>query len=163
MINFHEVKGVSDLTLIENMANTIWHEHYTPIIGAEQVTYMLDKFQSSNTMQEQIDKGYQYFLINFNDNAVGYLSFEKRENALFLSKIYLLKNERGKGIGRTAMEFVISAAKGLSCTKVALTVNRFNQNSIRAYESAGFEKKGELVQDIGNGFVMDDYLMEKII
>jgi len=163
MINFHEVKGVSDLTLIENMANTIWHEHYTPIIGAEQVTYMLDKFQSANTMQEQIDKGYQYFLINFNDNAVGYLSFEKRENALFLSKIYLLKNERGKGIGRTAMEFVISAAKGLSCTKVALTVNRFNQNSIRAYESAGFEKKGELVQDIGNGFVMDDYLMEKII
>jgi len=163
MINFHEVKSNSDLTLIENMANAIWHEHYTPIIGTEQVTYMLDKFQSSNTMQEQIDKGYQYFLINFNNNAVGYLSFEKRENALFLSKIYLLKNERGKGIGRAAMEFVISAAKGLKCTKVALTVNRFNKNSIRAYESAGFEKKGALVQDIGNGFVMDDYLMEKTI
>ena len=163
MINFHEVKSESDLALIENMANTIWHEHYTPIIGTEQVKYMLDKFQSANTMQEQIDKGYQYFLINYNDNTVGYLSFEKRENALFLSKIYLLKNERGKGIGRTAMEFVISAAKGLSCTKVSLTVNRFNQNSIRAYESAGFEKKGELVQDIGNGFVMDDYLMEKTI
>ena len=163
MINFHEVKSESDLALIENIANTIWHEHYTPIIGTEQVKYMLDKFQSANTMQEQIDKGYQYFLINYNDNTVGYLSFEKRENALFLSKIYLLKNERGKGIGRTAMEFVISAAKGLSCTKVSLTVNRFNQNSIRAYESAGFEKKGELVQDIGNGFVMDDYLMEKTI
>lgn len=163
MINFHEVKSDSDLALIENMANAIWHEHYTPIIGTEQVTYMLDKFQSSNTMQEQIDKGYQYFLINFNNNAVGYLSFEKRENALFLSKIYLLKNERGKGIGRAAMEFVISAAKGLKCTKVALTVNRFNKNSIRAYESAGFEKKGALVQDIGNGFVMDDYLMEKTI
>ena len=163
MINFHEVKSDRDLALIENMANTIWHEHYTSIIGAEQVKYMLDKFQSANTMKEQIVKGYQYFLINFNENAVGYLSFERRENALFLSKIYVLKNQRGKGIGRTAMEFVISAAKGLNCTKVALTVNRFNQNSIRAYESAGFEKKGELVQDIGNGFVMDDYLMEKFI
>lgn len=163
MINFHEVKSDSNLVLIENMANTIWHEHYTPIIGTEQVIYMLDKFQSVSTMRDQINQGYQYFLINFNDNAVGYLSFEKRDNVLFLSKIYLLKSERGKGIGRKAMEFVTSLARGSNCIKVALTVNRFNQNSIRAYESAGFEKKGELVQDIGNGFVMDDYLMEKII
>jgi RimJ/RimL family protein N-acetyltransferase len=163
MINFHEVKSDSNLALIENMANTIWHEHYTPIIGTEQVIYMLDKFQSVSTMRDQINQGYQYFLINFNDNAVGYLSFEKRDNVLFLSKVYLLKSERGKGIGRKAMEFVTSLARGSNCTKVALTVNRFNQNSIRAYESAGFEKKGELVQDIGNGFVMDDYLMEKII
>lgn len=163
MINFHEVNSDSDLEQIENMAITIWHEHYTPIIGKEQVIYMLDKFQSVIAMRDQIDMGYQYFIINFNDNPVGYLSFERRIDALFLSKIYLLKRKRGKGIGRTAMEFVISAAKGLNCVKVALTVNRFNQNSIRAYESAGFEKKGELVQDIGNGFVMDDYLMEKAI
>lgn len=163
MINFHEVKSDSNLALIENMANTIWHEHYTPIIGTEQVNYMLDKFQSVSTMRDQINQGYQYFLINFNDNAVGYLSFEKRENVLFLSKIYLLKSERGKGIGRKAMEFVVSVAKGFTCTKVSLTVNKFNLNSIRAYERAGFKKKGELVQDIGNGFVMDDYLMEKTI
>lgn len=163
MINFHEVKEGIDLKLIENMANTIWHEHYTPIIGAEQVKYMLDKFQSVQTMRDQINKGYQYFLIYSNENALGYLSFEKRKNVLFLSKIYLVKSERGKGIGRKAMEFVISVAKGLNCAKVSLTVNRFNKNSIRAYENVGFEKKGALVQDIGNGFFMDDYLMEKTI
>ena len=146
---------------IADLANTIWTEHYTPIIGEDQVTYMLDKFQSVQTMRGQINEGYQYFLINFNDNAVGYLSIEKRENALFLSKIYLLKLERGKGIGRKAMEFVTSMAQGLQCEKVALTVNRYNKNSIQAYKSSGFEIKGELVQDIGNGFVMDDYLMEK--
>ena len=163
MINFHEVKNNSDLKLIEILANTIWHEHYTPIIGEEQVIYMLDKFQSVVAMQEQIGKGYQYFLINFNENTIGYLSFQRRENVLFLSKIYLIQQERGKGIGRKAMEFVVGVAKGFTCTKVSLTVNKFNLNSIRAYESAGFQKKGALVQDIGNGFVMDDYLMEKTI
>jgi RimJ/RimL family protein N-acetyltransferase len=163
MINFKEVKSDSDLEQIEGMANIIWHEHYTPIIGAEQVIYMLDKFQSCSTMKDQIDKGYKYYLINFNKNAVGYLSFERREKALFLSKIYLLKEARGKGIGRKAMWFVEKEAEELACEKVSLTVNRFNQNSIKAYESAGFEKKGALVQDIGNGFVMDDYLMEKTI
>lgn len=163
MIDFYEVKNNRDLELIEILASTIWHEHYTPIIGEEQVIYMLDKFQSVVAMQEQIGNGYQYFLINFNENTIGYLSFQRRENILFLSKIYLIRQERGKGIGRKAMEFVVSVAKGFTCTKVSLTVNKFNLNSIRAYESAGFQKKGALVQDIGNGFVMDDYLMEKTI
>ena len=161
MINFHEVKSDSDLLLIESMANTIWHEHYTPIIGHEQVVYMLDKFQSVNTMKAQIDAGYHYFTINKDDKSIGYLSFNKRNKELFLSKIYVLKELRGKGIGKKAMTFVLDMAKGLDCMKVSLTVNKFNHNSIRAYESIGFINKQELVQDIGGGFVMDDYVMEK--
>lgn len=163
MINFQEVKSNSDLELIENMAHIIWKEHYTSIIGRDQVEYMLEKYQSVDAMKDQIDGGYRYFLINLNEKAVGYLSFERRDKALFLSKIYLLKDQRGQGIGRKAMEFVSSMAKGLDCEMVSLTVNRFNQNSIKAYKRAGFEVTGELVQDIGNGFVMDDYLMEKPI
>lgn len=161
MINFHEVKSDGDLLLIESMANTIWHEHYTPIIGHEQVVYMLDKFQSVNTMKAQIDAGYHYFIINKDDKPIGYLSFNKRNEELFLSKIYVLKESRGKGIGKKAMTFVLDMAKGLDCMKVSLTVNKFNHNSIRAYESIGFINKQELVQDIGGGFVMDDYVMEK--
>ena len=163
MINFHEVKSNSDLLLIECMANTIWHEHYTPIIGHEQVVYMLDKFQSVNTMKAQIDAGYHYFTINKDDHSMGYLSFNKRNKELFLSKIYVLKESRGKGIGKKAMTFVLDMAKGLGCRKVSLTVNKYNHNSIRAYESIGFVNKQELVQDIGGGFVMDDYLMEKAL
>lgn len=163
MISFWEVKNHSDLGKIEIMASTIWHEHYTPIIGKEQVLYMLDKFQSSGTMKDQIDKGYQYFMITFESKNVGYLSFEKREKDLFLSKIYVLKEFRGKGIGKKAMKFVTEVAESLNCEKVSLTVNKFNFNTIKAYEKAGFVKKGALVQDIGNGFVMDDYLMEKTI
>ena len=163
MINFHEVKSDSDLLLIENMANTIWHEHYTPIIGHEQVVYMLDKFQSVNTMKAQIDTGYHYFTINHDDIPMGYLSFNKRNEELFLSKIYVLKESRGKGIGKKAMNFVLDMARGLDCSKVSLTVNKYNHNSIKAYESIGFRNIQELVQDIGGGFVMDDYLMEKSI
>jgi len=145
MINFHEVKSDSDLLLIESMANTIWHEHYTPIIGHEQVVYMLDKFQSVNTMKAQIDAGYHYFTINKDDKSIGYLSFNKRNKELFLSKIYVLKELRGKGIGKKAMTFVLDMAKALGCMKVSLTVNKFNPNSIRAYESIGFINKQEFI------------------
>ena len=124
---------------------------------------MLKKFQSTDTMYEQIKSGYRYYSMLHDDHLVGYLSYEKREEALFLSKIYVLKEWRGKGIGKAAIKFVHEEAEKLTCKKVSLTVNRFNTDSIKAYERAGFIKKGKLVQDIGHGYIMDDYLMEKLV
>ena len=163
MINFKAATSTRELLLIEKMAQTIWHEHYTPIIGVEQVVYMLDKFQSVACMAEQIKSGYQYFLINQTGIPVGYLSYIKRDEELFLSKIYILKELRGHGIGKRTFEFIETQAKEIQCKKVSLTVNRNNLNSIKAYEKAGFQNTGELIQDIGHGYVMDDYSMEKYL
>ena len=163
MISFKAATSARELLQIEKMAHTIWHEHYTPIIGVEQVVYMLDKFQSVACMAEQIKSGYQYFLINQTKTPVGYLSFIKRGEELFLSKVYILKSARWLGIGKTAFKFIETKATEYHCKKISLTVNRNNHNSIKAYESAGFQNTGELVQDIGHGFVMDDYSMEKLL
>jgi len=163
MIHFKVVTTNQDLVLIEEMAKIIWHEHYTPIIGVEQVVYMLEKFQSAATMRSQMEKGYQYFLIVKEKSPVGYLSFIKKEEELFLSKIYILSEERGQGTGRIAFQFIETQARENHCKKIGLTVNKNNLNSIKAYKSAGFQNIGALVQDIGHGFVMDDYAMEKLI
>lgn len=160
IINFQEVISEGELEKVEALASVIWREHYTPIIGEDQVAYMLEKFQSVKTMRQQIAQGYHYFLINDGEIPLGYLSYEKRMEKLFLSKIYVLQNYRGKGIGTLGMNFVMDTAKALGCTAVSLTVNKYNHNSIKAYEKVGFINKKELVQDIGGGFVMDDYLME---
>ncbi|MGI9531957.1 N-acetyltransferase family protein [Lutimonas sp.] len=160
LINFKEVISENELKEVEALATIIWRQHYTPIIGEDQVTYMLEKFQSVETMRGQIGQGYHYFLINDEDVSLGYLSYEKRLKKLFLSKIYVLQNYRGKGIGTLGMKFVMDTAKTLGCTVVSLTVNKYNHNSIKAYEKLGFINKKGLVQDIGGGFVMDDYLME---
>jgi len=163
MINFKAAASAEELLQIEEMANVIWHEHYTPIIGVEQVVYMLDKFQSVASMSEQIKSGYEYFLINQTEIPVGYLSFIKRDKELFLSKVYILKNKRGLGIGKIAFQFIETKAEENQCKKISLTVNRNNLNSIKAYERAGFQNTGELIQDIGHGYVMDDYSMEKLL
>ena len=163
MIKFKAAASAEELLQIEEMADVIWHEHYTPIIGVEQVVYMLDKFQSVASMSDQIKNDYQYFLINLSGVPVGYLSYIKRDEALFLSKIYILKELRGHGIGKRAFEFIETQAKESDCKKISLTVNRNNLNSIKAYEKAGFQNTGELIQDIGHGYVMDDYSMEKCL
>jgi GNAT superfamily N-acetyltransferase len=152
-----------DFEQIEKLGSVIWGEHYTPIIGVEQVEYMLDKFQSVSAIKSQILEGFEYYSIYFKEAAVGYLSVVKNEDALFLSKFYISKNERGKGIGKHTLDFVIDKASGLGLSKISLTVNKYNSNSIKAYEKMGFKIIDSTIVDIGNGFKMDDFVMVKTI
>ncbi|MDZ7613369.1 MAG: GNAT family N-acetyltransferase [Flavobacteriaceae bacterium] len=150
----------SDLLVIEALAQIIWREHYTPIIGPDQVEYMLAKYQSVAAMQEQINSGYSYYLMVVQEIPVGYLSLRLNAHAVFLSKIYVLKEQRGRGIARAAMNFVISETTRAGLGLITLTVNKNNTGSIHAYEKMGFVNKGSIVTEIGEGFVMDDFVME---
>ena len=153
----------SDLFVIEELAKMIWREHYTPIIGPNQVEYMLANFQSVAVMQEQIDNGYNYYLMIYRGEPVGYLAIRKDADAVFLSKIYVLKDYRGKGIAGTTMDFVVSESKKAGLGLIRLTVNKNNTGSIHAYEKMGFQNMGSVVTEIGEGYVMDDFVMEKKI
>ncbi|MDT0553790.1 GNAT family N-acetyltransferase [Urechidicola vernalis] len=152
-----------DILMVEKLAKEVWEQHYTPIIGEEQVAYMLKKFQSANTMTEQLHAGYLYYIINFKNEPVGYLSILPKENELFLSKIYVLQHFQGKGLGKFMLNFVFEMAVELKKDKVALTVNKYNDNAIRAYEKMGFINVDAVVTNIGSGYVMDDFIMEKSV
>ncbi|MFD1315495.1 GNAT family N-acetyltransferase [Namhaeicola litoreus] len=158
-----EASKPEDFVLIENLAHEIWHEYYPEIIGLEQVVYMLKKFQNSTYMQHQVQESFVYFLIYREDHPAGYLSYQIQKDQLFLSKMYLLDKFRGQKIGKESLDFVEENAVALQLPKIRLTVNKDNLNAIKAYESAGFVNYGEAVTDISDGFVMDDYLMEKNI
>ena len=158
------IKSVSDknqIKSIENLAYEIWHEHYTPIIGKSQVDYMLTVFQSSKAIDEQINDGVIYFLAEHDNRPIGYMSVEIKEQELFLSKFYVLSNERGNGYGRNMIKFIDQLSIEKNLNKISLTVNRNNTDSILIYEQLGFIKCGTVITDIGNSFVMDDYKMEK--
>ena len=158
---FEEVITESQIVVVETLAKEIWTEHYTPIIGKDQVKYMLEKLQSREAIAEQITSGYQYFIIRKNTKSIGYLAVISRVNDLFLSKIYIKSIERGKGFARKAIQFVEDLAKEKGLNKITLTVNKNNINSIKAYEKIGFKNLGSIVKDIGGGFLMDDYEMAK--
>ncbi len=152
-----------DFEVIERLANKIWISHYTPIIGKDQVAYMLEKFQSVKAMQDQIMEGFKYYIITLKGSSVGYIALKPEIDTLFLSKIYVLDTHRGKGIGRDAMAFVENKAHICKLKQIRLTVNIHNTKAINVYENMGFHNNGPIVADIGNGFVMDDYEMIKVI
>ena len=158
-----EANSKSDYQTLASLATIVWTEHYVPIIGIKQVEYMLEKFQSAKTIEQQILAGANYYLLQSNNKDIGYLSISKKEESLFLSKLYVLSSVRGQGFGKIAMEFINNRAIALQCDKITLTVNKYNTNAIKAYEKMGFKKIKEVIFDIGEGYIMDDYYMEKLV
>lgn len=160
---FIAVSTEHQINIVESLAKEIWTEHYIPIIGKEQVDYMLERFQSKHAIIQQIKRGILYFLVKVDNEFIGYVALHPKGRELFLSKIYIKSSRRCKGHGRRAVHFAETLAKERNLSKIVLTVNKNNVDSIRAYEKIGFTNVGAIVQDIGNGFVMDDYKMEKTV
>ena len=158
-IEIKQVSSNSELAAIEKIAQSIWRQHYTPIIGAEQVEYMLKKFQSLSAMLMQLADGYRYYSVFIDQALVGYFSVQERKDHLFLSKFYIDSQYRGQGIGVKAMEYVVELGKELNCSHIELTVNKYNTDSIDFYLKRGFSILEDVVFDIGGGFVMDDKLL----
>ncbi len=145
---------------IAALADIVWHEHFVPIIGLDQVEYMLDKFQSEKAIGESMrGGGYEYYMAFENGDFIGYMGIheDKEYNSVLLSKIYIKKEHRGKGAARALLNHVMASYS--KCGMFWLTVNKHNSSAIAAYEKLGFKTERESVTDIGGGFVMDDYVM----
>ncbi len=144
------------------LAQPIWREHFTPIIGADQVEYMLERFQSEQAMREQMEHdGYGYYFFLWDGEKAGYMGVRRDGDALFLSKLYVKKEFRGRKISRAALEFLFDICRKEKLGRVWLTCNKYNAAALAAYRALGFENVRPQVSDIGGGYVMDDYILER--
>jgi ribosomal protein S18 acetylase RimI-like enzyme len=121
--------------------------------------------QSKKAISDQIKDGYFYSYIQTNGRSIGYFAYklDKNRNELFLSKLYILSSERGKGLGKQVINHLEETCKNHKITIFTLTVFHKNQNAISAYEKMGFKNQGTVNRDIGKGIVIIDYKMEKTI
>jgi diamine N-acetyltransferase len=167
---FKPVQTADELAAVAALAQEIWREYYVPLIGAAQVEYMVANFQSAAAMREQVARGDEYFMIT-RDTAgssthrgglLGYLAIhvDAGQQSLFISKLYLRREERGSGSGRRALQFIEELARARALQLLWLTVNKRNP-AVHAYEKCGFAIAASICMDIGAGFVMDDFRMEK--
>ena len=152
-----------DLQEISILAEEIWHQHFTPIIGKEQVIYMVDKFQSYPAIKSQIEHGYEYFKLYNGETFAGYTGVREDSDALFLSKLYLHESQRGQHFATQTIQFLIDLCTERKISKIWLTCNRNNTHTLDVYHHLGFAKVREEKADIGNGFYMDDYILEFVI
>ena len=166
-ISLIPIKTDEQLRELEVLATEIWMEYWPAHIGEDQTKYMIDMFHSFDAMKRDVNgNGYEYWFVEDKDgNIVGYTGghVESETNRFFISKIYLLSTERGKHYASQILSFYENLCKERGLDAMYLTVNKYNELGIRAYKGHGFETIDEVETDIGSGFIMDDFIMEKLI
>lgn len=155
----------ADFDAVAALARRIWLEHYTKIITREQIEYMLGGRFTAANLERYLDAADRWMcVLKQDDEAVGYCSYALTDtpHELKLEQLYLLPVLHGRGLGRSMLEHVEAHARRLGMTTLMLQVNKHN-NAREVYLRGGFKVREEVVVDIGQGYVMDDYIMTKAI
>ncbi len=154
----------TNLEDLRKISREIWYAHYPTIISLEQIEYMLNLMYGVGVIENEISNlGIIYDKVLKNSEIVGYLSYglEKKDkiNCLKLHKCYLLPLLHGCGYGQIMLSHVCQQAQEMKVKQVILNVNKRNEKAIKAYSRFGFRIIADEIKDVGNGFVMDDYIM----
>ncbi|AZB01564.1 GNAT family N-acetyltransferase [Chryseobacterium joostei] len=156
-----------NVTLIQDLARRSWKNAYADILSDDQMEYMLSEMYSNTELESQLQNpNYHYYLIldEDNDSYEGFIGYEHNyeDKTTKLHRIYLIPESKGKGLGKLALQFLNEKVSENGNERIILNVNKHNAAK-KFYESQGYRVYDEGVFDIGNGFVMDDFLMEFLI
>jgi diamine N-acetyltransferase len=153
-----------EYTIVHELAYEIWPHAFKDILSPVQINYMLEMMYSLPAIKEQVEqKGHCYVLAKDDNRYVGYVSYEincKTQGKTKLHKIYVLPELQGQGVGKIFVNYVADKARENGNKYLYLNVNRFN-NAVKFYEAMGFKIIAEEDIDIGNGYYMNDFIMEK--
>jgi len=147
---------------VQSIAHRTWPDTFGDILSPTQIEYMLDMMYSLDAMKEQVEKGHVFHLLYAADEPVGYVShqLDYLPGTTKIHKIYLLPQTQGKGYGRTLIEHVEQTARQADQSTLRLDVN-YENKAIGFYEYLGFVKIKRHNTEIGNGYLMEDWVMEK--
>jgi ribosomal protein S18 acetylase RimI-like enzyme len=150
------------LAIVKNLAYKIWPNAYETILSKAQLDYMLEMIYSIDSLEKQFDNGHIFLLIEDDQNFIGFASYElncNNSNKAKLQKLYVLPEIQGKGIGKQVIDYIKDKVVLANNLALFLNVNKFNKAK-DFYQKYGFQIIKEEVIDIGNNYIMDDYVME---
>ena len=150
------------LAIVKELAYKIWPNAYETILSKAQLNYMLEMIYSIDSLEKQFDNGHIFLLIEDDQNFIGFASYElncNNSNKTKLQKLYVLPEIQGKGMGKQVIDYIKEKVVLSNNLALFLNVNKFNKAK-DFYQKYGFQIIKEEVIDIGNDYIMDDYVME---
>lgn len=147
-----------ELKVVKALAYDIWPRVYDYMISQEQISYMLSLMYDLDKLQQHWGEGVKFVLLEVEGMPQGFVSFEEKEECIFLHKLYLRPEMQGKGFGKKMLQVAIDFAVDSKKPNIKLTVNR-NNKFLEFYMSQGFQIKEEKDFDVGGGYFMNDYIL----
>jgi ribosomal protein S18 acetylase RimI-like enzyme len=150
--------GPEHVAEIARLAAVVWRAHYPGIISGEQIEFMLGRMYDLDVLRDEMANDVTYLRAMEGDELLGFAAYAPTGKEIKLHKLYVHPERQRRGIGGALLEYIERGCKGRT---LVLTVNKRNHKAIAAYKKHGFVIRDSVVVDIGGGFVMDDYVMEK--
>jgi ribosomal protein S18 acetylase RimI-like enzyme len=161
-ISFREA-GFRDIDTIRDLMYQVWPQTYTPIIPQEQVEYMIEWMYSKASLEQQIKDGHHYWIVAINNIPCGYGSFSRTDSwhTYKIHKLYIIEDNQRIGLGAALLEKFLQIIRSDHGKFVQLQVNRENSKALHFYQKHGFQLWKTIDFDIGNGYFMNDYVLQK--
>lgn len=161
MLEIKLCESEEQLITLAKLAEKIWNNYFLGIITQEQIDYMVAMNQSYPAIKKAInEQHYRYYLAYEDGVMVGYMGVKPEDDRLFLSKLYMDAPVRGKRYASRLFDEAVKLCTELNLKAIYLTCNKHNDHSLAVYRKKGFKVIDEVETDIGQGFIMDDYIME---
>lgn len=151
------------IPIIRELAEILWPATFATILSDRQIVYMMEMMYSQESLEKQMDTGHHYAIAVENGINIGYVSFEVNHNDTHKTKIhklYILPEHQRKGAGKIIIDYVAREAIKSQNRALFLNVNKHNKSAIHFYQKHHFFLVEKEIIDIGNGFIMDDFVFE---
>lgn len=161
---FTELQTPESLQIIREIAADIWPKTFAEILSSEQISYMMDMMYSPEVMEKELSENMHFNLLEIDGEAAGYVvysAYNETPETAKLHKLYLKEKFHSCGIGQQMLNYVQESCRTIGFKRIILAVNKQNTRAIKAYKRNGFTTYKAVCNPIGNGFFMDDYLMQK--
>lgn len=151
-----------EIEAVAQLARRIWQATYPALITQAQIDFMLaDRYAASRIRQQLDDPRHAWWVTGMAGTPSGFAhALLGDHHDCKLDKLYVYPGLQRRGLGRSMLEAVRVWAHHHHARCVRLQVNRGNVGALKAYEHYGFHIIESRVFDIGQGFVMDDHVME---
>jgi len=160
--SFLTLETPESLQVVRDIADEVWPKTFAPILPPEQIPYMMRMMYAPEVMERELREGYRFAALLVDGVPSGYVSWSPyHADTAKLHKVYLLTSCHGKGFGRMMLDYVSETCRAAGFRRLRLNVNKHNERAISVYRRNGFETVESVKNDIGGGFFMDDYVMEK--
>ena len=121
--------------------------HYVHLWKPSGIEWYMNRCFGDEFLQKELsDPIVEYYIVKESGENIGMMKLILKkalpdsdiENALYLEKIYFVKEWTGKGVGRKLIEFALNRASELNRDCVWLMAMDTSAKPIEAYEKAGF-------------------------
>ena len=141
---------------IAQLARTVWQLAYRDIISQAQIDYMLGQRYGAPRLLEELARPDIWW-----DQAFVGAQATATPAEFKLDKLYVHPEAQRQGIGSALLQHLAQRCRARGGKHLILAVNKNNAQAIAAYRKNGFEVRESVCVEIGNGFVMDDFIMAR--